>query len=127
MWNTNESFRNAMTDIWNGLVSTISGAIQGIIGWFQQLWSNIQSTLAPIMTLLQQIGQIFVQSLGTTVMAIITGLSIAFQTLWTVVSIVFQTIGMVISVFVQLVVGLFTALIQFCPEISVVHGRHCKI
>lgn len=113
MWNTNESFRNAMTDIWNGLVSTISGAIQGIIGWFQQLWSNIQSTLAPIMPLLQQIGQIFVQSLGTTVMAIITGLSIAFQTLWTVVSIVFQTIGMVISVFVQLVVGLFTALIQF--------------
>ena len=113
LWNTNEAFRTAMTNIWTGLTSTIGTAIQGIITWFTNLWNTISQTLAPIMPLLIQFGTIIMQALGVTAMQAITMLSIAFQTLWTVVSVVFQTIGMIISVAVQLIVGLFTALVQF--------------
>ena len=49
---------------WNGIVSAISGAVNSIINWFTQLWASIQQTLQPIMPLLQQLGQLFMEVLG---------------------------------------------------------------
>ncbi|RIL72724.1 terminase [Staphylococcus devriesei] len=112
LWKTNENFRNMITSAWNGIVSAISGAISSIVNWFMQLWASIQQTLKPIMPLLQQIGQIFMQVLGGLVMGAIQLLIGAFQSLWLAVSVVFTAIGGIISAVVQLIVGLFTAFIQ---------------
>lgn len=60
LWNTNEGFRNAVTEIWNGIMSvigpiidgivnfftvTIPGAIQSMITWFQNIPTNISNFL----------------------------------------------------------------------------------
>lgn len=113
LWQTNEDFRNMIIDAWNGIVDAISGAISSIIGWFTQLWGSIQETLQPIMPILQQLGQMFMDVLGGLVMGAIQLLIGAFQSLWMAVSVIFTAIGGIISAVVQLIVGLFTAFIQF--------------
>lgn len=112
LWQTNEDFRNMIIDAWNGIVDAISGAISSIIGWFTQLWGSIQQTLQPIMPILQQLGQMFMDVLGGLVMGAIQLLIGGFQSLWMIISVVFTAIGGIISATIQLIVGLFTAFIQ---------------
>lgn len=113
LWKTNENFRKTITEAWNGIKTAVSGAIQGVVDWLSQLWGKIQSTLQPIMPILQMLGQIFMQVLGVLVIGIITNVMNIIQGLWTLITIAFQAIGTVISVAVQIIVGLLTALIQF--------------
>lgn len=112
LWKTNEDFRKTITEAWNGIKTAVSGAIQGVVDWLTQLWGKIQSTLQPIMPILQMLGQIFMRVLGVLVIGIITNVMNIIQGLWTLITIAFQAIGTVISVAVQIIVGLFTALIQ---------------
>ncbi|HDJ2789854.1 TPA: terminase [Staphylococcus aureus] len=112
LWKTNENFRKTITESWNGIKTAVSGAIQDVVDWLTQLWGKIQSTLQPIMPILQMLGQIFMQVLGVLVIGIITNVMNIIQGLWTLITIAFQAIGTVISVAVQIIVGLFTALIQ---------------
>lgn len=112
LWKTNENFRKTITEAWNGIKTAVSGAIQGVVDWLTQLWGKIQSTLQPIMPILQVLGQVFMQVLGVLVIGIITNVMNIIQGLWTLITIAFQAIGTVISVAVQIIVGLFTALIQ---------------
>ncbi|HDH5613582.1 TPA: terminase [Staphylococcus aureus] len=112
LWKTNENFRKTITESWNGIKTAVSGAIQGVVDWLTQLWGKIQSTLQPIIPILQMLGQIFMQVLGVLVIGIITNVMNIIQGLWTLITIAFQAIGTVISVAVQIIVGLFTALIQ---------------
>ncbi|OFM07694.1 terminase [Staphylococcus sp. HMSC074A11] len=113
LWKTNEDFRNMIIDAWNGIVDAISGAVSSIVGWFTQLWSSIQQTLKPIMPILQELGQMFMDVLGGLVMGAIQLVIGTFQSLWMAVSVIFTAIGGIISAAVQLIVGLFTAFIQF--------------
>ncbi|MGW7888608.1 phage tail protein [Staphylococcus xylosus] len=113
LWNTNEQFRNFIIQAWNSLKEAIGGAIQGIIGWFQQLLGSVMATLQPIMPILQILGQVFNQVFGTVIMTVISQVIIAFQALWAGIQIAAQLIGLAIQILVQTVVGLFTAFIQF--------------
>lgn len=113
LYNTNEDVRNFITNAWNGLVSAISGAIQSVIGWFQQLAAQTSATLEPIMPVLQRIGDFMNQVFGKVVMSVIAQVIVAWQTLWTAIQIAATIIGGAISLIVNTIVSLFTALIQF--------------
>ncbi|MDW4354915.1 terminase [Staphylococcus saprophyticus] len=112
LWQTNEGFREAITNAWQVISETVGGAIQSVINWFVQLWNSVSTLLAPIIPLIQQFGTILGQILGVVAVAAINILIMAFQTLWTMVSIVWTAVGGIIMAAVQLIVGLFTALIQ---------------
>lgn len=43
LWNTNEGFRTAVTDIWQNLKDVVGGAIDNIIGFFTNLGTNIET------------------------------------------------------------------------------------
>ncbi|PAJ40353.1 terminase, partial [Staphylococcus aureus] len=87
LWKTNENFRKTITESWNGIKTAVSGAIQGVVDWLTQLWGKIQSTLQPIMPILQMLGQIFMQVLGVLVIGIITNVMNIIQGLWTLITI----------------------------------------
>ncbi|MCM3071735.1 terminase [Staphylococcus equorum] len=112
LWQTNETFRDFMTETWEKITTAVSGAIQGIIGWFQQLWGSIQTTLQPIMPILQLLGDMFGKIFGIIIVTVISNVILAFQALWAIGSIVFQVLGMAIQIFVNTVVSLFTIIIQ---------------
>ncbi|MTV23007.1 phage tail protein [Staphylococcus delphini] len=113
LWNTNEDFRNAVIEAWETIKKSIGEAIEGIKKWFDDLWSKIQETLQPIMPLLQQLGDIFNEVLGSVFIAVVEGVITALQGLWTSMQVVFQVIGTIVSVSIQLMVGALTAFIQF--------------
>ncbi|WP_460374597.1 hypothetical protein, partial [Staphylococcus aureus] len=56
LWYTNDNFRNTISEAWNGVKSAVSGEIQGVVGGLTQLCGKIQSTLRPIMAILQVLG-----------------------------------------------------------------------
>ncbi|MEX3469076.1 hypothetical protein QJ729_01840 [Staphylococcus hominis] len=112
LWNTNESVRNALTNAWDVISSTIGGAIQSVIDWFMQLYDNIMQTIQPLMPIFQAFGELINQVLGVVVVTVINVLVAAFQSLWNAVSVIFTAIGAIVSSVIQLIVGLFTAFIQ---------------
>lgn len=112
LWNTNESVREALTNAWDVISSTIGGAIQSVIDWFTQLYNNIMQTIQPLMPIFQQFGDMINQILGVVVVQAINFLVEAFKSLWLAVSVIFTAIGAIVSSVIQLIVGLFTAFIQ---------------
>ncbi|MDW3946596.1 terminase [Staphylococcus saprophyticus] len=113
LWNTNEGFRQAITNAWQVISESVGGAIQSVINWFTQLWNSVSTLLAPIIPLIQKFGAIMSQILGVVVVGAINILIMMFQTLWTYVSVAWTAIGGIIMAAVQLIVGIFTALVQF--------------
>lgn len=112
LWNTNDSVRDALTNAWDVISTTIGGAIQSVIDWFVQLYNMIRQTMEPIIPLFEKVGEIINQVLGTLVVGIINSLVMSFQYLWTIVSVVFTAIGAIIQSIFQIVFGIFTAFIQ---------------
>ncbi|OHP63731.1 hypothetical protein [Staphylococcus sp. HMSC061G04] len=112
LWNTNESVREALTNAWDVISSTIGGAIQSVIDWFMQLYDNIMQTIQPLMPIFQQFGDMINQILGVVVVQAINFLVEAFKSLWLAVSVIFTAIGAIVSSVIQIIVGLFTAFIQ---------------
>ena len=112
LWNTNESVREALTNAWDVISSTIGGAIQSVIDWFMQLYDNIMQTIQPLMPIFQQFGDMINQILSVVVVQAINFLVEAFKSLWLAVSVIFTAIGAIVSSVIQLIIGLFTAFIQ---------------
>ncbi|PJM33042.1 hypothetical protein CWB55_05310 [Staphylococcus hominis] len=112
LWNTNESVRNALTNAWDVISTTIGGAIQSVIDWFIQLYDNIMQTIEPLIPIFQQFGDFINQILGVVIVQAINFLVEAFKGLWLAVSVIFTAIGAIVSSVIQLIVGLFTAFIQ---------------
>lgn len=112
LWNTNDSVRDALTNAWDVISTTIGGAIQSVIDWFMQLYENIMQTIEPLIPIFQQFGDFINQILGVVVVQAINFLVEAFKGLWLAVSVIFTAIGAIVSSVIQLIVGLFTAFMQ---------------
>ncbi|MES5411730.1 hypothetical protein ABVL65_06065 [Staphylococcus hominis] len=112
LWNTNDSVRDALTNAWDVISTTIGGAIQSVIDWFMQLYDNIMQTIEPLIPIFQQFGDFINQILGVVVVQAINFLVEAFKGLWLAVSVIFTAIGAIVSSVIQIIVGLFTAFIQ---------------
>ena len=64
LWNTNESVREALTNAWDVISSTIGGAIQSVIDWFVQLYNMIRQTMEPIIPLLKKLAKLLIKFLA---------------------------------------------------------------
>ncbi|MCD8383668.1 MAG: phage tail tape measure protein [Clostridiales bacterium] len=48
LWNTNEDFRNAVTEIWEGFKSTVSGVVDAVTGFFSNLGESAGNLVSSI-------------------------------------------------------------------------------
>ncbi len=48
LWNTNEDFRNAVTEIWEGFKSTVSGVVDAVVGFFSNLGESAGNLVSSI-------------------------------------------------------------------------------
>lgn len=93
LWNTNEGFRTAITEIWNGIVATVQGFCQEIVEKINALGFDFQN----ITEVLKAIWNGFCSVLAP----VFTG---AFQLISDTLSVVLNTISGLLSVFI----GIFT-------------------
>ena len=93
LWNTNEGFRAAITEIWNGIVATVQGFCQEIVEKVNSLGFDFQN----ITEMLKAIWNGFCSLLAP----VFTG---AFQLIADTLRVVLNTISGILSVFI----GIFT-------------------
>lgn len=127
LWNTNEGFRNAVTEAWNAIMGTIQGIMEQLRPYIEQAWAAIQSAVSaamgvigpvvstvfqamlafvvPVLTaLLENVGSIFGVILQT-ISGVMNGISQVIQGAWMLIQGIFNT---VIGLIVGIVTGDFT-------------------
>lgn len=108
LWNTNEGFRNAITEIWTGIVETLSTFFQGITDRLNALgisWDTI------------------IQGLNTAWTTFCSFLAPVFEGAFGIVATVLETAAGVITGILDIFIGLFTGnWDQFLQGVSEVFG-----
>ncbi|WP_432368672.1 phage tail protein [Staphylococcus chromogenes] len=113
LWNTSDTFRNAVIQTWNTISVMIATAIAVIKQWLEQFWLAIQQLWAIVGPVLQLLGQIFMTVFMTVIKVAIDMVIISIQTFWTVIQVVFTAIMAFIQVVITFWRGIFTAFAQF--------------
>ena len=103
LWNTNEGFRTAITEIWNGIVATVQGFCQEIVEKINALGFDFQN----ITEVLKAIWNGFCSMLAP----VFTG---AFQLISDTLSVVLNTISGILSVFIGVFTGDWKAAWEGC-------------
>lgn len=124
-YNSNETFRNGVNEVWAGIVEFFTPILEQIMLLFQTYWPIIQQTVTNVMTAIQTaitlawpiIQQIFmtagmviqtiVQTVWPIISTIIQGVMTTIQTIvtlaWPIIQTIFQTAGTIIMTIVQTV------------------------
>ena len=102
LWNTNEDFRNRITEIWNRIKSTFENIWNGIVSFFTGILDGIRNAVTTAWT-----------AVSTTISDVLTGIwntvSNIFTTIRDFVSTVFETIKNVITVVIMAIAEFFSA------------------
>ena len=114
LWNNCESFRNAVTDIWNAIVQAFQSAVDWITPILQSLWTTIQSvwtsistTISTVMTAIWNVITTIWNAIKTTIEVIITVIAVTIGTTWNVIS---TTISTVLNVIMSIVSTVWNAI-----------------
>lgn len=136
LWNTNEGFRNAVTEAWNAIMGTIQGIMEQLRPYIEQAWAAIQSAVSAAMevigpvvstvfqamlafvvpvltTLLESVGSIFAVILET-ISGVMGGISQVIEGAWLHIQGIFNTI---IGLIIGLVTGDFTQMYEGIGQI----------
>lgn len=108
LWNTNEEFRNAITEIWTGIVETLTTFFTGIQERLNALGINWQT---------------IIDGLSTAWNTFCSFLAPIFEGAFSVVAIVLETVTGIITGLLDVFIGLFTGnWDQFLQGISTIFG-----
>lgn len=119
LWNTNEGFRNAVTEIWANITTFLSTAAQNIAQFFTTLaavlttlWTNLQNTATLIWTAISTTLTTIVTTVVNTVTNLWNSLVSVVTTLTTQLSTTLQSIWTAISTFLSGIVQSIWNVIQ---------------
>ena len=108
LWNTNEDFRNRITEIWNRIKSVFTGILDGIRNAVTTAWTAVSTTISDVLT------------------GIWNTVSNIFTTIRDFVSTVFETIKNVITVVIMAIAEFFSAAFQIITAPFRFIWENCK-
>ena len=92
LWNTNETFREGVMNVWNQIVAFLTPIITQIQTMFQTYWPIIQQTVTNVMTQIWTVIQMawpYIQQIFTTACTVIQTI---IQTVWPIIQQIIQTV-----------------------------------
>lgn len=117
LWDTNEGFRNAVTEAWNQIVAVLGecwaaiqpvlqGFVDGLMGIFNavaqvvaQVVEAVLPVVVPILTTLLQVATTVFTGILTTITTVMNAVSEVIGGVWNVISGIFQTVlGLIIGI-----------------------------
>lgn len=102
LWDNNETFRKAVTDIWNNILATLSAIVSEIASFVMSVWGNltkwwkdnqklIQSTTKIVWEMIQKIVQKVMKVLGPLIKAGMKNISTTVKAAWTIIKTIITT------------------------------------
>lgn len=116
LWDNNEAFRKAVTDIWNNILATLSDIVSEISSFVMSVWGNltkwwkdnqelIQSTTKIVWEMIQKIVQKVMKVLGPLIKVGMKNISTTVKAAWTIVK-------TIISTTMNVILGIIKAVMQ---------------
>lgn len=97
LWNSSEVLRNALTDAWNAIASSVGAAIKAVIGFLGDLFGRAKEILAPLGPIFKQTWDDIVAIVEAAVTVIAPMIKQAFNTVVAVVKVAWEIIKAVIK------------------------------
>lgn len=126
LFNTNETFQNAVIKIWEAITTGIGAALKTIQAWWEQygqgilntvtlvfsaIWVFISTVLTQILASLQVFFG-YVQPIWESLKELFLSLSSVLQQLWQLLQPVFTALGVIVMTLFSIWVGVFNGIIQ---------------
>ena len=117
LWNTNEDFRNSMTEAWNAIWGTVQTVIDQLRPYVEQAWAAISgavsAAMAVIMPLISGAVQFIVSFLVPVIQQLVQNVGNAMQVILSTVTGVMNGITQIIQGAWSLIQGIFQTVVGF--------------
>lgn len=90
LWENCEGFRNFFIGLWEGIVAAVSGAVEAIVGFFTNLWADIQAIWEVVATWFDEY---VIQPIVGFFTGLWEGISTGFQEAWDFVSGIWEAVA----------------------------------
>ena len=116
LWQTNEGFRELVTNVWNTIQSTINSVVQAIVSFVQEIWGTLVSWWTENQELIQSTAEKVWQGIQDVINAVMTVLGpliqVTFDGIKTTIEIVWNTIKTIIEIALNVILGIIKAVMQ---------------
>lgn len=112
LWDNNEGFRTAVTEIWNNIQSAISTAVQTVSDFIMQIFGGVVQWWNENQQLIQQTVDTVWNAISSVIQSVLTTLQPMIEAAWTNIQTVITTVWDVIKIVVETAINNVLSIIK---------------